>query len=205
MKEKFKIVYGPATLARRDGLTSGQRFAADGARRRARRSRWAAVLVPALLVLACDSGAPRSAADVAPKGALPGVPQGSLLIVGGGPIPDSILERFVALAGGAGRARIVIFPMASESADAGEELAQDFIKLGASAERQVLTREQADTDAVAASLANVTGIWFGGGDQSRLTAALRDTKAEAAMAARYRAGAGGGGPAAGAPGLPAPR
>lgn len=151
----------------------------------------AAVLLPVLLVLACASSSPRPASASAPS-------RGTLLIVGGGPIPDAILERFVALSGGPGRARIVIYPMASESTDAGVELAETFIKLGASAERQVLTHEQADTDAAAASLADVTGIWFGGGDQSRLTAALLDTKVEAAIAARYRAGAAVGGTSAGA-------
>ena len=56
---------------------------------------------------------------------------GTLLIVGGGPIPTAVLERFVALAGGPGKARIVIFPMASEYPDAGVELAETFTKLGA--------------------------------------------------------------------------
>jgi cyanophycinase len=153
--------------------------------------RRAAVLLPLLLALACASAAPNRAGD-------PDRPKGSLLIVGGGPIPPAILERFVALAGGPGQARIAIFPMASESAGAGAELAETFMKLGASAERRVLTREQADTAAAADALANVTGIWFGGGDQSRLTAVLLDTPVEAAIAARYRAGAVVGGTSAGA-------
>jgi cyanophycinase len=121
-----------------------------------------------------------------------------LLIVGGGPIPDSLLERFVALSGGAGRARIVIFPMASEDADAGIELSEDFQRLGASAERVVLTHEQADTAEAARRMDGVTGIWFGGGDQSRLTAALLHTPVEAAILARYREGAAVGGTSAGA-------
>jgi len=88
--------------------------------------------------------------------------------------------------------------MASEYADAGVELAETFTKLGASAERRVLTRAQASRPAAAEDLAGVTGIWFGGGDQSRLTAALLDTPVEAAVAARYRAGAVVGGTSAGA-------
>jgi cyanophycinase len=125
-------------------------------------------------------------------------PRGSLLIVGGGPIPDAILERFVALAGGRGRARIVIYPMASEYPDAGLELADDFRKLGAEAERIVLTREQADTDAAARRLDGVTGIWFGGGDQVKLTAAIGHTRVETAIHERHRAGAVVGGTSAGA-------
>ncbi len=155
----------------------------------------AAVLIPVLFILACASATPsggdRRASD-------PARAKGSLLIVGGGPIPDAILERFLALAGGAGKARIVIYPMASEWEDSGVELAETFTKLGAFAERRVLTREQASRPVAAEELAGITGIWFGGGDQSRLTAALLDTPVEAAVAARYRAGAVVGGTSAGA-------
>ena len=125
-------------------------------------------------------------------------PAGSLLIVGGGPIPDRILERFVALAGGRGRARIVLYPMASEDADAGLEMAEDLRKLGAEAERIVLNREQADTEAAARRLDGVTGIWFGGGDQAKLTAAIGHTRVEAAIHQRYAQGAVVGGTSAGA-------
>jgi cyanophycinase len=148
----------------------------------------------ALAVALAVSGCVTSSAP-APE---PPRPAGSLLIVGGGPIPDRILERFVALAGGKGRARIVLYPMASEDADAGIELAQDFRKLGAEAERIVLTREQADTEAAARRLDGVTGIWFGGGDQARLTAAIGHTRVEAAIHERYLRGAVVGGTSAGA-------
>jgi cyanophycinase len=153
----------------------------------------AVVLLAALLVTAaCASGRPPMSSDPQPRA------RGTLLIVGGGPIPDPILERFVALAGGPGRARILLYPMASEYEDAGVELAETFRKLGAQAQRRVLTREQADTDEAVGALAGVTGIWFGGGDQTRLTAALGGTRVEAAIAALYRGGAVVGGTSAGA-------
>lgn len=123
--------------------------------------------------------------------------RGHLVIVGGGPIPDAILERFLALAGG-GNARIVVFPMASEDPDAGLELTEDFRMLGAKAERLVLTHEQADAEDAAKRLDGVTGVWFGGGDQSRLTAALRGTRTEQAIKERFRRGAVVGGTSAGA-------
>ena len=144
----------------------------------------------ALAVVGCSANA--ASAPEPPR------PGGSLLIVGGGPIPDPILERFVALAGGRGHARIVIFPMASEYADAGLELAGDFRKLGAEAKRIVLTREQADTQESARLLDGVTGIWFGGGDQAKLTAAIGHTRVEAAIHERYAQGAVVGGTSAGA-------
>jgi cyanophycinase len=144
---------------------------------------------------ACASSPATPAASSAPPPA--NAARGHLLIVGGGPIPDAILQRFVALAG-AGQARIVVLPMASEDPDAGSELTEDFRKLGASAERIVLTHEQADTEAAAKRLEGVTGIWFGGGDQVRLTGALRGTRTEEAIKERFRAGAVVGGTSAGA-------
>ena len=79
--------------------------------------------------------------------------------------------------------------MASEDPDAGLELAEDFRKLGVEAERIVLTRAQAGTEAAARRLDGVTGIWFGGGDQAKLTAAIGHTRVEASIHARYAAGA----------------
>lgn len=124
--------------------------------------------------------------------------RGRLFIAGGGPLPSEFYSHFVELAGGAGHSRIVIFPMASEYEDAGVELAGDFEKLGARSERISLTREAADSEETAARLSDVTGIWFGGGDQSRLTAALKGTRVERAIQERYRAGAVVGGTSAGA-------
>jgi len=165
-------------------MTSGQEAALRVLSSVRRSARFGAVLGSALLVLSrCSSASapPASAASRAPKG--------TLLIVGGGPIPDAIVERFVALAGGAGRARILILPMASESADAGIEMTEHCRKLGASAERVVLTHAEADSQDAARRLDGITGIWFGGGDQSRLTAALLHTPVEKAIAARYLEGA----------------
>lgn len=123
---------------------------------------------------------------------------GHLLIVGGGPIPPEFSRRFVELAGGPGKARIVVFPMASGDADAGIEMTGDFEKLGASAERIVLDHVQADTEEAVKRLDGVTGIWFGGGDQAKLTAALAGTRVEAAMHKLLAAGAVIGGTSAGA-------
>lgn len=117
-------------------------------------------------------------------------PKGSLLIVGGGPQPDALVKRFVDLAGGAGKARIVVFGMASEDGlQSGEEKAEDLRKLGATAVSLYITHEQADQDSVAHLLDDATGIWFGGGDQVLLVRALGGTKVEAAIHARYRDGA----------------
>lgn len=130
---------------------------------------------------------------------VPVAERGTLYIVGGGPQPPELVREFVELAGGAGRARIIVFAMASAyGLEGGEEKAADFRALGATATNVYVTREQADTDSVARLLDGATGVWFGGGDQERLTQALRDTRTERAIHQRYAAGAVIGGTSAGA-------
>ena len=130
--------------------------------------------------------------------------RGHLLIAGGGPLSDEIFARFVELAGGKGRARIAVLPMASQDPEAGAERTEEFRKLGARAERIVLDRAAASSPDALRRLEDVTGIWFGGGDQSRLTAALAGTPVERAVRERYAAGAAIGGTSAGAAVLSTP-
>lgn len=150
----------------------------------------AVLAASALAAAGCTASAPPRSAEARTRG--------HLVIVGGGPVPDTVLRRFVELAGGAGRARILLLPMASESEDAGVELAADFQKMGAQAERAILARADAEKTEVASRLEGITGIWFGGGDQARLTAAIGGTPVEAAIARRFREGAVVGGTSAGA-------
>ncbi len=125
--------------------------------------------------------------------------RGTLFIVGGGTQPPALVEEFVRRAGGPGQARIAVFAMASASGEqSGSAKAEDLRKLGAQARNHWITREQADMDSVVRLLDSVTGIWFGGGDQNRLTKVLLGTKVERAIRARYLAGAVVGGTSAGA-------
>lgn len=126
-------------------------------------------------------------------------PRGSLFIVGGGSQSDSLVARFVQLAGGRGHARIAVVPMASGDAQAsGDEKASQLREFGADAFVLLVTRAQAESAATARRLDDVTGIWFTGGDQTRLAPILRGTTTLAAMQARYRTGAVVGGTSAGA-------
>jgi cyanophycinase len=109
------------------------------------------------------------------------------------------MRRFVELAGGAGRARIVVFPMATGSAaEVGPALAREFEQLGARAWSLNLSRKEAMLDSVARGLDSATGIWFSGGDQNRTMAVLARTPVAAAVQSRYLAGAVIGGTSAGA-------
>jgi cyanophycinase len=125
--------------------------------------------------------------------------QGSLVIVGGGGMPDVVLGRFVRLAGGAS-ARIVVMPMASGVPDeAARDAAADFARAGATNCRAMrLDRAQADADPAVRALAGVRGVFFSGGDQSRLAAALVGTRVAARLHALHREGAVIGGTSAGA-------
>lgn len=133
------------------------------------------------------------------------VRNGTLFVVGGGPQPPALVEEFVRLAGGPGKARIAVFAMASsEGQTGGEEKAADLRALGATAVNVWLNRAQASTDSAAKLLDGVTGIWFGGGDQVRLADVLRGTPTLAAIRTRFAAGAVVGGTSAGAAVLSTP-
>jgi cyanophycinase len=151
------------------------------------------LLLPALALLAACGG-PRRLPYLAPSPA-----SGHLLIVGGGRQPEALVRRFVELAGGPGRARIAVFPMASEAAgESGREKAEELRGLGAEAVVLNLGREQALSDSLAATMEGFSGFWFPGGDQARLAPVLSGTPVLRAIQARWRAGAVVGGTSAGA-------
>ena len=154
---------------------------------RVRSQTWS--IVAACLLLAATA---RSLVAQAPT-------RGTLFIVGGGTQPPALIDEFVRLAGGAGKARIVVFAMASATGEkSGEEKATSLRTLGADARNIWISREQADLDSVVHLLDSATGVWFGGGDQNRLTKALLGSKVEKAIHARFLKGAVVGGTSAGA-------
>ena len=166
--------------------------------------RWTLLAATCLAAAACASapsaGGP-GAAGVSPATASSTAAshRGTLFIVGGGPQPKPLVEEFVRLAGGPGKARIVVFAMASSSGlTSGEEKAADLRAMGADARNVYVNAEQANTDSVARLLDGATGVWFGGGDQVLLTRALKGTRTERAIHERYDAGAVVGGTSAGA-------
>lgn len=130
-------------------------------------------------------------------------PQGSLVIVGGGGMPAAVRDAFIAKAGGAAVARIVVIPTASAAADDVQEHAgflRPWQAAGIAEVKLLHTRDpqQANTDDFVKPLLNATGIWFSGGDQSRLTKTYADTKVLDVIRKRYAEGAVIGGTSAGA-------
>lgn len=128
----------------------------------------------------------------------PAAAGGSLFIVGGGPRPPELMQRFVELAGGPGKAVILVLPMASADSMAGPSLVRELEGLGATARYAVIRRDAADSEQALAHLEGITGIWFNGGVQSRLTDALGGSRFEQGMHEAYRNGAVIGGTSAGA-------
>ena len=132
--------------------------------------------------------------------------RGTLVIVGGGDLPEAVARRFVREARGR-RARIVVIPTASQSAD--EDVADP-----AKAERHLMPwksldvsdvqllhtrdREKANDEAFFAPLKQATGVWFGGGEQSRIAEAYLGTAVEREIAAVLARGGVVGGTSAGA-------
>jgi cyanophycinase len=98
---------------------------------------------------------------------------GCLLIIGGAEdrcCGAGVLERFAELCGGA-EARIVVITTATGAPDlALAEYEQVFRKLGVRhvSELPISGRADADSPAAAEALDNATGVFFSGGDQSRL-------------------------------------
>jgi len=88
--------------------------------------------------------------------------------------------------------------MASGDSTTGPEKAEELRGLGADAFVVNITRAQADADSLVRLVSGATGIWFPGGDQSRLTRALAGSAVLRAIHARYQAGAVVGGTSAGA-------
>jgi len=112
---------------------------------------------------------------------LDGRETGSLVICGGGGLPEELKERFVQLAGGR-KARIVVIPTAHPSADAPDaDKDLDVWKaLGVASVRLLHTRsrEKANDPAFVEPLSHATGVWLGGGDQTRLTEPYLGTEVE---------------------------
>jgi cyanophycinase len=155
---------------------------------------------PAAAQLASDAIATPSGVSWIDPAGIPG----SLVIVGGGSLPESVREKFLELAGGK-EARIVVIPTASDAADTGDadtrrrQLAP-WDSLGAAEVSLLHTRspEEANREEFVAPLKAATAVWFGGGDQRKIAEAYLGTAVERELMALLARGGVVGGTSAGA-------
>ncbi len=125
------------------------------------------------------TGAVAAAQEVGPE-------NGSLVIVGGGPMAPSIYQEFIALAGGR-HAAIVYIPTAIGLDDYHRayqgRIFEGFHEAGATNVRlhHASSREKADSEEFAGVIREAGGVFFGGGRQWRLIDAYAGTKTEEAF------------------------
>jgi len=127
-------------------------------------------------------------------------PKGYLFIIGGGERDAPLMKRYSDLASRFGMGRVVIFTMASGvPQETGPKLVKEFTGLGM---KDVVFYHLSHEEAMKADSAKVLdgagGIWFAGGDQALLTAALLDTPIHKRMLEMYQSGCVIGGTSAGA-------
>ncbi len=121
---------------------------------------------------------------VSPELAAFGPEQGSLVICGGGILPESLRKKVVDLAGGE-HARLVVISTASQTADTPDvETYVAWWRQQKLAEMTILhtrSREVADTEKFVEPLTRATGVWFMGGNQAWLIDTYSGTRTESEM------------------------
>jgi cyanophycinase len=126
---------------------------------------------------------------------------GSLVIVGGGSMPDAIRQRFLELAGDK-NGRLVVIPTASALDDQTRIYrSYNYWKtqgLASVSMLHTLDPKEANDPAFIQPLKEATAAWLGGGDQSRLANAYRGTAVERELQRRVARGGVVGGTSAGA-------
>lgn len=117
-------------------------------------------------------------------------PRGTLYIIGGGPRPPGMISEMITLAGGDQSRFLIISSASSDPADVGAYQMNQFLEYGAAQARWIhITAENANADTVLSEFEEVTGIFFSGGDQSRLTRAMLGSKSLEQIRQLYQAGA----------------
>ncbi len=118
----------------------------------------------------------------------PPAPKGHLVLIGGGEKPEAALRKFVELAGGQD-APIVFIPTASEEPDDYNKLFREKYGCTNVVTLDIKTREDAARPDFVELAGRARGIFFEGGDQSRITRAILGTPVGTAMADAFARGA----------------
>ncbi len=132
---------------------------------------------------------------MSPSPSRSGVSRGLLMAIGGAEdkVNDrAVLSRFVQEAGGP-NARIAIFPTGSQLADTGQRYANLFLDLEADEAHVIEIRDREDAlqhaQAISGLLEDMTGVFFAGGNQLRLSTVLGGTDIVRTLRRRHAAGA----------------
>lgn len=150
------------------------------------KNKWFSIwLATATLLLGASSFYPAAAEDNVlglPTKAIRN--QGSLVICGGGDVPDAVHKRFIELAGGP-EARLVVIPTAArfENFGAIKRHYEDWKLLNIASFDFIDTDSRSDADDMAfiEPLRKATGVWIAGGAQGRLTDIYGGTQVEKAV------------------------
>lgn len=128
------------------------------------------------------------------------VPQGTLILVGGGETPADAALRFIEASGGPEAPMVVVSTATGDRAPPEDEVTGWLTSAGARQVQRVhaRTREEAEDPAVLGLLQKASGVWFTGGRQWRLVDAFLDTAAERLLHEVLKRGGVIGGTAAGA-------
>ncbi|MFQ4138939.1 cyanophycinase [Nodosilinea sp. PGN35] len=132
---------------------------------------------------------------------------GALVIIGGAEDKEgdcTVLREFVRAAGGV-KARIAVMTAATSlPGEVGDEYIRVFERIGAESVEIVNTdrREDSEREDALRKVSEATGIFFTGGDQSRIVDFIKDTPLDELIHQRHREGAVIGGTSAGAAMMP---
>jgi cyanophycinase len=134
-----------------------------------------------------------------PPGAMAG--GGTLMVCGGGSLPEEVYDEFVKLAGGP-KSKLVLIPSAHpyESVEALRYRFNGWLQYPAESFHflHAATREEAESEEFARPLADATGVWMSGGAQGRLADLYKGTRVEAYLQKLLERGGVIGGTSAGA-------
>lgn len=126
---------------------------------------------------------------------------GSLVICGGGELPEEILNRFVELAGGQ-QGKLVVIPTAGTDQGISDQAAmiEEWTGRGIGNVTVLHTRDRkiADSDEFVKPLKAATAVWIGGGQQFRIAEACLGTATEKEILKLFHRGGVIGGTSAGA-------
>lgn len=124
-----------------------------------------------------------------PSPTQPGIPRGWIIPIGGKLLDETILERFVALSGGA-EARIAVIPTASSEPDIGTYFERVFARHGVAACKALNFERRTDCDDSdwLDWLTQATGVFITGGNQLKLTSILGGTPVARTLRSRNAAG-----------------